>query len=389
MDEIIGRGRREKLKELFRQLHKGKSIEELKREFALLLKEINAEDIARVEEELIKEGLPREKIQEVCDLHLALVKERIEEKREVPIEHPIGTLLVEHEMMLNMAKRLKELVAKEIKEREEKELGHIAHHFQDSEKHYLREENVLFPYLEKHGVTEPPKVMWAEHDKIREAKKEFYSALEKKDRRRLETIANKILELLNSHFYKENNILFPTALKVISEKEFSEIKKGFAEIGYCCFTPLSEEERLEEREVKEAIPGIIAFETGKLNWEELEAIINTIPFDITFVDRDDTVRFFNQSKERIFVRTKAVIGRKVQQCHPPKSIHIVEQILSAFKKGERDVAEFWIPLGEKLVHIRYFAVRDKEGKYLGTIEVTQDITEIKKIKGEKRLLDWE
>ncbi|MEO0098018.1 MAG: DUF438 domain-containing protein [candidate division WOR-3 bacterium] len=389
MDYIISRERREKLKELFRQLHKGKSIEELKREFAPLLKEISAEDIARVEEELIKEGLPREKIQEVCDLHLAVVKERIEERREVPVEHPIGTLLVEHEMMLNMAKRLKELVAKEIKEEEEKELEGIAHHFKDSEKHYLREENVLFPYLEKHGITEPPKVMWAEHDKIREAKKEFYNALERKDGKRLESVADKILELLNSHFYKENNILFPTALKVISEKEFSEIKKGFAEIGYCCFTPVREEKKLEEGEVKEAVAGVVAFETGKLNLEELEAILNTVPFDITFVDRSDTVRFFNQSKERIFVRTKAIIGRKVQQCHPPKSIHIVEKILSAFKEGERDVAEFWIPLGEKLVHIRYFAVRDKEGKYLGTIEVTQDITEIKKIEGEKRLLDWD
>ncbi len=390
MDEII---RRERLKNLFRELHKGRDITELKEKFALLLPEVSAEDIARVEEELIKEGIPREKIQEVCSIHLALLKEKLAEKKEeVPVEHPIGTLLTEHKMMLEMAERLKGLVSGLEKEEAEKiweEMSHIAHHFQDSEKHYLREENVLFPYLEKHGITEPPKIMWMEHDKIREAKKRFYKALAEKDKKTLKLVAGEIFELLNSHFYKENNILFPTALKVISEREFQEIKKGFTEIGYCCFTPVGEEKENVSEEKKEALPGIIQFETGEFKLEELSAVLNTVPFDITFVNKDDEVRYFNSTKERIFVRTKAVLGRKVQQCHPPKSIHIVEKILTAFKKGERDVAEFWIPLEGKLVHIRYFAVRDKDGKYLGTLEVTQDITEIKKIEGEKRLLDWE
>ncbi len=388
MSEVLGKDKKEILKNLFRELHKGRSISELKEKFSALLKEITPEDVARVEEEMIKEGIPREEIQKVCEIHLALVKERIEkEKPEVPIEHPIGVLLAEHRMMLEMAGRLQNLVAE--KEPPLKELEHIAHHFRDSEKHYLREENVLFPYLEKHGITEPPKIMWMEHDKIREAKKEFYKALEGKNAEALEGVAHKISELLNSHFYKENNILFPTALKVISEKEFVAIKEEFAEIGYCCFTPVGEEGKPQVKEVKEVHPGIIAFETGEMSKEELEAILNTIPFDITFVDKDDTVRYFNQSKERIFTRTKAVIGRKVQQCHPPKSVHIVEKILQAFKKGERDVAEFWIPREGKLIHIRYFAVRDKNGKYLGTLEVTQDISDIKKIEGEKRLLDWE
>jgi PAS domain S-box-containing protein len=111
--------------------------------------------------------------------------------------------------------------------------------------------------------------------------------------------------------------------------------------------------------------------------------------DITFVDKDDAVKYFNKAEKRIFVRTKAVIGRKVQLCHPQKSVHVVNKILEAFKKGEKDVAEFWIQAGDRLVHIRYFAVRDRNGKYLGTMEVTQDITDLKKIEGEKRLLDWE
>ena len=130
------------------------------------------------------------------------------------------------------------------------------------------------------------------------------------------------------------------------------------------------------------------FETGTFSKDEIEATLNTLPVDITFVDKEDTVRYFSKSEKRIFVRTKAVIGRKVQQCHPQKSVHIVDKILDGFKNGKKDVAEFWIEKGNRLVHIRYFPVRNKDGKYLGTIEVTQDITDLKKIEGEKRLLDW-
>jgi hypothetical protein len=133
----------------------------------------------------------------------------------------------------------------------------------------------------------------------------------------------------------------------------------------------------------------LQLETGTLSREEVEAILNALPVDVTFVDKGDTVKYFNKAGKRIFVRTKAVIGRKVQQCHPQKSVHVVNKILESFKAGKKDVAEFWIRGGNRLVHIRYFAVRDKGGKYLGTMEVTQDITDIKKIDGEKRLLDWE
>ena len=129
------------------------------------------------------------------------------------------------------------------------------------------------------------------------------------------------------------------------------------------------------------------FETGELSRKEIEAIFNNLPVDITFVDREDKVRYFSQTKDRVFPRTKAIIGREVQKCHPQKSVHIVNKILEDFKSGKRDVAEFWINLKERQIYIRYFAVRDKEGNYLGCLEVTQDITELKKIEGEKRLLD--
>jgi PAS domain S-box-containing protein len=138
-----------------------------------------------------------------------------------------------------------------------------------------------------------------------------------------------------------------------------------------------------------ALEGPLQFETGALSKDEIEVVFNTLPVDITFVDKEDRVKYFNKLGERIFERTKAVIGRKVQKCHPQKSVHVVNKILDSLKSGKKDVAEFWIPKGDRLVHIRYLAVRGKDGKYLGTMEVTQDIADLKKIEGEKRLLDWE
>ena len=131
----------------------------------------------------------------------------------------------------------------------------------------------------------------------------------------------------------------------------------------------------------------VKFETGTLSHEVLQGIFNTMPVDITFVDKDDKVQFYSESGDRIFVRTPAVIGRTVQACHPPKSLHKVQQILDDFRAGNRTSAEFWINLKDRLIYIRYFAVHNSKGKYLGCLEVSQDITNIRALKGEKRLLD--
>jgi PAS domain S-box-containing protein len=210
-------------------------------------------------------------------------------------------------------------------------------------------------------------------------------------------VATTLYEILSNHFFKENNILFPTAMQVVTEQEWVDARKEFDEIGYCCFTPepligkpVATAAKVTEQKPSVATSeGVLQFETGSLTKEEIEAIMDTLPVDITFVDKDDAVKYFNKAEERVFVRAKSIIGRKVQQCHPQKSIHIVNKIVESFKKGDKDVAEFWIPLDERLIHIRYFAVRDKNGKYMGTMEVTQDLTNLKKIQGEKRLLDWE
>ena len=397
-------GKKEILKGLIKRLHEGARPEEIKEEFREVLKGVTPDEIARVEEELVKDGMPREEIQRLCEVHLAVFRESLErEKVLAPAGHPVHTLMEEHKILLNFTGELKSIAeemkgAKDFDSVSEKmeQLNHIAEHLKDSESHYIREENVLFPYLEKHGVTQPPAIMWTEHNKIREMKGSLYRLVDAHKSmtfqdftRQLEESAVSLADMLSSHFYKENNILFPTALKVITEGEWKDIRHQFDELGYCCFTPEPPELVAEEKEVptpKRRTEGMIPLETGTFSREELETMLNTLPVDITFVDKEDTVRYFSQSKDRIFTRTKAVIGRKVQLCHPQKSVHVVTELLEDFKSGRRDTAAFWINVEGRLIYIRYFAVRSQKGDYLGCVEVTQDITDIKKIEGEKRLL---
>ncbi len=399
---MVDEGKKELIKELLRELHTCEDPEVVKDRIKQVLREVTAAEISQAEQELIEEGLPKERLHRLCDIHMEVFKESVEVEREIaPEGHPIHTLMAEHRLLLGFATELREVgrsltaatdegAAGELTDR----LVHLIDLLKDSENHYLREENVLFPYLERHGVTQPPAIMWMEHDNIRALKKGLYELVDARGEGfadRLVDAATGLAEMLSQHFYKENNILFPTAMDVIEEAEWPEILAGFDDVGYCCFTPGGaprEAEAPAAAEERAAAPeGMVPLEPGPLSVDELESILNGLPVDISFVDAQDKVRYFNETPERIFVRTKAVIGRTVQGCHPDKSMHMVQRILDDFRAGTRDSAEFWINLGGMLVHIRYFAVRNKEGRYLGCLEVTQDITDLQKLTGEKRLLD--
>jgi len=406
----LAENKKRMLKELIKQLHAGASPRGVKERFKQVLEGISPLEIAKIEQELIKEGVPREEIQRLCDVHLAVFREQLEkQKLGITSENPINILMEEHKILLQLLEKLGTIVNSVQKAGDASyvsgdvtQLKHIAGDFLDAEKHYLREENVLFPILEKHGVTEPPAIMWMEHNQLREKKKQLHNLIENYNatsfqefKKQLGETAKSLNNVLSSHIFKENNILFPTALRVVKEQEWRDARREFDEVGYCCFTPKHLTTMPEAKEVEkqkpEAVPtpeGLLQFETGTLSKDEVEAMLDSLPVDVTFVDKEDAVKYFSKSEERIFVRTKAVIGRKVQQCHPQKSVHVVNKILESFRSGKKDVAEFWIQKGNRLILIRYFAVRNKEGKYLGTMEVTQDITDIKKIEGEKRLLDW-
>jgi DUF438 domain-containing protein len=384
MSEMLSGHRKEALKSILRRIHAGEDPETLQEEFRKAVGQITPLEIAQIEEELVQEGVSPEEIRKLCDLHLALFRESLEkEELLAPEWHPIGILMAEHRELLRISEQLNRAVDASDREK----IEHIREHLQESEKHYLREENVLFPVLEKHGIVEPARVMWSEHQEIRALKREIQTA----EGPRLKELAVALAEMLASHFFKENRILFPAAMRVVPEEAWPSLRAQFDEIGYCCFTPAVPPAPAVKPEP--TIPPTLAaenrlrFPTGELTPEELEAILNALPVDITFVDKDDTVRYFNSPKDRIFVRTPAVIGRKVQNCHPQKSLPVVEQILQEFREKKREVAEFWIQFQGKFVYIRYFPVWGRNGEYLGTLEVTQDITWMRELSGEKRLLD--
>jgi len=401
-----GEKQKQALKDLIRQLHAGASQAQVKREFKELLKRVTPLEISEIEQELVEEGLSRDEIQQLCDVHMAVFREQLETQQlNVPQSHPINTLMEEHKILLKTMKNLESGTRNSMNSAEgfsadaKSAVRLSAEDLKDSEKHYLREENVLFPLMEKHGITEPPAVMWSEHNKIREMEKTLLHLVEMLEGSDTRQVTEQILEtscclnaLMANHFYKENNILFPTALRVVTSDEWKQIRKDFNEIGYCCFTPeeltMSPKTSAPHTKKDAAPEGTWQFDTGSLTRDEAKAILDSLPVDLSFIDKTDAVKYFNKPEERFFVRTKAVIGRKVQRCHPEKSIHRVNEIVDAFKSGKKNVAEFWINLKDHLIFIRYFAVRDEKGDYLGTLEVTQDITDIQKIQGERRLLDW-
>ena len=403
MNDSTSKDRKEILKHVIERLHEGADPEEVKEGFKEALKGASSVEIAQAEEELINEGMPREEIQRLCKIHLEVFRESLEsEKPLAPPGHPIRILMEEHKALLQFAGELEGIAEKlrgtsGLDATSRERLKDLEGRFKESARHYEREENVLFPYLEKHGMKQPPAIMWMEHDQIRQIEKSLYRLVDERESMgfqefalQLGRVASSLAELLMNHFAKENSVLFSASLKVMAEDEWKDMKQQFDELGYCSFTPESARMPLggkETRVVKPETQDRVVFETGSLSREELEGMLDSLPVDITFVDKEDRVRYFNQSKDRLFPRAKAIIGRTVQLCHPQKSDHIVNRIVEGFRDGSRDVAEFWMNLQGKLVHIRYLAVRDRNGEYMGTLEVTQDITDLKKLEGEKRLLD--
>ena len=259
--------------------------------------------------------------------------------------------------------------------------------------HYLRKENLIFPYLEQHGITAPPKVMWGVDDDIRAMIKEAARLMldEATDARDIIRMVEFSLIKTTEMIFKEENILLPMLKETLSQEEWGKIAAESGDLGYCLISapPVWHPSvaTTEAAPSKEDLPSsMILLPTGHLTPSELSGMLDALPIDITFVDKDDTVKYFSQGSERIFPRTKAIIGRKVINCHPPASMHIVEKILEDFKAGKKNHEDFWLNLHGKFIYIRYYAVRDQAGEYLGTLEVTQDIAPIQAITGEKRLV---
>lgn len=411
MSEIINnrRQRVEIMKGLIRQLHSGEAEERVKSQLETMLDEAAYSDVFLMEVQLVQEGIPAESIQKLCDTHTRVLKKHLDlqETPETIPGHPVHTMVQENRELVRTAARVRLLMrqAEALPDDADatdtmREIQGLLNNLMDADKHYRRKEYLLFPYFEKNNLPGPPMVMWGKHDEIRKMLRETIAGLQE-----IESISAAeakayylfavapALEAVEDMVYKEEKILFPTALDLLTEQDWYEIYVQSDEYGYCLYAPQFDwtPEGGVHVEIRKpaAAGGRVQMPTGSFMLEELIAAFSVLPFDLTFVDRDDTVRYFSPGKERIFDRSRAILGRKVQYCHPPKSVHIVNQIVKDFKAGKEDRARFWINMGGRLIYICYYAVRDAKGEYLGTLEVTQDLSEVRQLEGERRLLAYD
>lgn len=398
-DEATAARRHESLKQIIRKLHDGASVDEVKREFDLLVAEIDSAEIARMEQSLIAEGMPVEEVQRLCDVHVTVFKESLEEKPSVDVAegHPIDHYRRENEVIGELTNALRCSLDTLAEADADDEARHAAvdsislalDRLAGLETHYIRKENQLFPALERHGVEGPTKVMWGIDDDIRGRIKTARALVEAGDIKSLQAMLPETLGMVDDMVYKEEKILLPTALQVITDDEWSEIASGDPEIGYAWIESTGLHAQRAAVQVSQTGNGpmLLPLPTGALSLEQLDVLFRALPFDVTYVDENDTVRFYSEG-ERVFPRSPAAIGRQVRNCHPPKSVHKVEEILSEFKAGTKDVAEFWIQIQGRFIHIRYFAMRDAESTYKGCLEVVQDATHVRSLEGERRIVDW-
>ena len=388
MNEYINNVSRRKavIKAILKKLHDGANPEDLKTEFAVLVGSASSEDIAAAEQELIDEGVPVQDVQRLCDLHVAVFKAGLDAVAETEPKgsHPL-TIYQQNNRLIEERLLKTDLLMKKAVETGQNEYRQafwaVVEDLELVETHYSRKENELFAYLEKRGFSGPSKVMWGVHNDIRTAYKHLLSLQAggtSVDIKAIEQVYTKFVEAVRSMIYKENKILFPAAVEHLTAGDWQEMKQEVNNMR---------DSSVDNKSGLETPQGALPLSTGALTLEQINLTLTHLPIDVTFVDENDEVRFYTQGKERIFVRTPAIIGRKVQNCHPPQSVDKVVEIVDAFKAGERDEAEFWIRMGEKFVHIRYYALRDEAGAYKGTIEVTQDVAAIRALEGEKRLLN--
>ena len=428
------------LKDIIKELHSGKSPEELKKKFKGVLKNVSPLEIPLIEQELVKEGLKASEIAKLCDLHVLIFREAVQNALkidDIPDGHPLKTLALENEQITKDAEMLGLYSATLERVTDKKDVENILNTVKEIANkiksvyytHYDREEMVIFPHIERRGLSAVSQVLWRKHDEIRVMIKRLINLLDKinpEDKNAIQELVKMARDLstaLVDMVFRENNILYPTLKTLLSEGEWVAIKLQEPQFGYYGITPKDEwkptakpiyphdlsgfraedmlskipqhmKEEFRKNNV-ELMPdnyeikkeGDFELEIGFLNPELVNLIFKHLPVDITFIDENDRVKFYSGG-DRIFPRSPSIIGRPVQLCHPPKSVYIVNKILDAFKKGERDKAEFWIQMGPRFVYITYYAIRDEKGNYRGTLEVTQEVSKIRSLKGQKRLLDW-
>lgn len=355
------------------------------------LDEVTPQDAFEVFYSKLQEGYMPKDILEILDRVINVFHRSLSEyKWEGPKENSfIDILMKENRALEKKLDKIRPiLLDRKVKEKKDTILKELRD-LQEFDAHYLKKENILFPYLEKkmesfEGLT----IMWSLHDEARRDIAKMIEILEtdKLDDNQFNIQIGKLFFSLLGIVHKEEFILFPAAMEVIEDHEWEEMNIQSLEYGFPFIEPPDIDQK--EIDVREFDGMTFKTETGELNFEQVLLIFNGLPVDLSFVDENNKLRYFTRPKDRIFPRSPAAIGRDVRNCHPAESLHVVEEIIEEFRSGRKDKATFWIRLRGKLILIQYFALRNSSGDYKGVLEVSQDITEIKSLEGERRLLQW-
>jgi PAS domain S-box-containing protein len=369
---------------------------------------LESSEVEEALDTLTREGVKFQDRPEVIALYHGLIQEKLAAAglKVYPPGHPVRVYMEENILLRTLFAKLNRMAP--ITEPDRQSAANLIAELGKVELHYLRKENQLFPLLEKHGWDGPSNNMWPLHDEIRARLKEARRLLAEGTVEAL----NRCLGPLQSDMLRmisiEEGTLFPNAMGLLEEREWQQMREGDAEIGWMfaeapvMFPPQSPEQSdvaaddyIHPSQLTEpsTLPDITAqmahYDEGYMTPEQVNLLLKVLPLDITYVDENDRVIFYNRGEERTFPRSKNIIGREVRFCHPPKSVDTVLKILDEFKKGNQNVADFRIHVKGRYILIRYFAVRDAEGTYRGVVEMSQDITDIQTLEGEQRLLDWE
>ncbi len=396
------------------------SLEEARELVNRTFDRITAEEFAYGEQQMLEYGITDEAmIEEMDDIIDVFRDVLVHDESQLPEGHPIRTYQREADALQALLERIEAATADRFVKNEWLELYD---RLQEINVHFARKQNQLFPVLERKGFDRPSKVMWTFDNRVRDSIRDAHRLLERDEDEEFLAAQETVLFLVRDILEKEREVLYPTSLKLITNDEFAKMRRGDDEIGYCLIdppppfgdpaandgddaaagdpaadTPLSPTALIEDLQAvlqrhgmttNKEDGGELDVSTGKLTLDRINLLFKHMPVDLSYVDENDIVRFYSDTKHHVFPRSPGVIGREVQNCHPKGSVETVQEIINAFRAGRRDRAEFWLDMGGTFVYILYTAVRDENGTYRGVLEMMQDVTHIRGLSGSQRLLNW-
>lgn len=390
--------RQERLKNLILRLHEGESEEIIKEEFKEHFETVSPLEISVMERKLMKEkGLSAENIMKLCNVHVAVMADFVSDPENIPDDfsrpgHPVYVLKEENLALEAALMRIRNLLevyieapSDEIKAGLRKQIDLLW----DFDKHYTRKEMSFFPIMERQGNTAPPQVMWGVDDQIRDQYKAFKAAFLVDEMDQLMSLFSELEYEMQEMFVKEESILIPMVTEAFNEDDWIAIADEMDEIGYCIVEPLEKWKPVRQKEevdITEEAKGRLKLGTGSLSHKELDLILNKLPLEITFVDKDHIVKYYdNGPEEKLLARTPSAIGRDMLNCHPPRVHETVKQLVHDLETGVKDSQQAWYKREDGVfVFIDYIAIRDEEGSFLGILETVQDISKFTKLDSDNR-----